>query len=84
VLLLNVDPERWYTIGEVVPILGWERDTIIRLIEQGFLQAQVKPKTGNKRCREYLCRVIQGCELIRFVRDNLSIPEPRKMQRRMR
>jgi excisionase family DNA binding protein len=83
-LLDHIVPARWYTINETAEILGWERDTIIRLIESGYLQAQVKPKTGSKRCREFLCRLVQGCEIIRFVKDNLSIPEPRLMRRRMR
>jgi len=83
-LLGHVIPEKWYTVNETGEILGWKRDTIIRLIESGYLQAMVKPRAGNRLCREYLCRMIQGCEIIRFVKDNLSIPEPRQLRRRMR
>jgi hypothetical protein len=82
-LLLSVKPERWYTINDSVPILGWARDTIIRLIDDGFLQAQIKPRRSNRSKRVFLCRQIQGCELIRFVKDNLSVQEPRRMTRRM-
>src|SRR5450755_3798114 len=82
-LLLSVELERWYTIEDAVPILGWERDTIIRLIDDGFLQAQIKPRQGNRRKRIYLCRQIQGCELVRFVKDNLSVQEPLRMNRKM-
>ena len=83
-LLLNVDPEKWYTVNEVAEILGWGRDTIIRLIERRYLQALVKPKTSEKRCREFQCRMVKGSEIVRFVHDNLSTPEPRLMRRRMR
>jgi len=79
-MLLSVEPEKWYSVGDVARCLGWSRDTVIRLIEQGYLQAFVKPNRVQKRCRENLCHMVQGCEIIRFVKDNLSIPKPRLMR----
>lgn len=83
-LLLNVVPEKWYVVNAVARIIGWGRDAVIDLINNGFLQAIVLPCKSDRRKRVYLCRHVQGCEIIRFVKDNLSIPEPRKMERRMR
>ena len=80
--LEHVKPERWYTVREAVPILGWEVDSIRRFIREGYLEAQKRPgRIGRSRKRDFQAVRIQGCELIRFVKENLTVFRPEKRLR---
>ncbi len=65
-----VDPLRWYAIDQVAKILGWGRDTIIRLIEKGHLEAVTLPEMNRERNRVYSSRRVQGNAIIEFVKKN--------------
>lgn len=83
-LLDHIVPEQWYTVRETVKLIGWEVDSIRRFIREGHLQAQVRPGRGNRRVRDYKALRIQGCEIIRFVRENLTVLKPnRRLRLRM-
>jgi excisionase family DNA binding protein len=68
-----VVPERWYSVDEVAEILGFSRDTVIRLIENGFLTALVLPRKARRGRRIYSSRRIQGAEIIRFAKAYTSV-----------
>jgi len=63
-----VVPEKWYTVDEVGEVIGFKRDTIIRLVKRGELEVMVPPSVPGRRIRTYSCRRIQGAEIIRFVK----------------
>jgi hypothetical protein len=72
-LLLNsIEPERWYTVREVARILGWSEDAVYDWVHAGLLEAFIKPITSPRRPRIWMGQRIQGCEIIRFVKANLS------------
>lgn len=73
-LLNNVDPETWYKVSEVSKIVGWSEDTVRDWIHAKRLIAFIKPITSNRRKRLWMGMRVQGRELIRFIRDNLSGP----------
>jgi hypothetical protein len=75
-LLVSVEPERWYTVKEVEAILGWDVDTIRRWIHRKLMAAFVLPSLENRRKRKYQCLRIQGCEIIRFVKAHLTSSKP--------
>lgn len=83
-LLDSVVPEKWYSVRDAGAILGYAHDTVEDLIRDEFLQALLKPQKRSRGQGFYICKSVQGCEIIRFVKDNLSVQEPRKMVRRMR
>lgn len=66
----SVDPEQWYAVKEVGAHLGVSRDTVIRQIDDGFLEAFVKPGRSKLRKRVYRSRRIQGAEVLRYLREN--------------
>ena len=68
-----VDPLRWYTVNETAKVLGFSRDTVIRLIEAGELEALTLPAKSNRRKRVFKSRRIQGAEIIRFARKYTGI-----------
>jgi DNA-binding transcriptional MerR regulator len=68
-----VVPEKWYSIDETSKILGFSRDTIIRLIKGGFLVALVLPVKSRNRRRIYSSRRIQGAEIIRFAKKYTGV-----------
>ncbi len=81
-LLDHVVPEHWYTVRDAVTLIGWEVDSIRRFIKEGHLQAQVRPeRIGRRRKRDYKALRIQGCEIIRFVRENLTVLKSAKKLR---
>src|SRR6266851_9926024 len=63
-----VVPERWYAVDETAKVLGFSRDTVIRLIKSGELEAMTLPTKPRRPKRVYSSRRIQGAEIIRFVR----------------
>ena len=63
-----VEPAKWYTVDQTAEILGFSRDTVIRLIKAGELEAMTLPTKSGRRRRVYLSRRIQGAEIIRFAR----------------
>jgi hypothetical protein len=69
----SVVPEKWYSINETAKILGFSRDTIVRLIDGGFLVALVLPLKQRSRRRTYSSRRIQGAEIIRFTRKYTGV-----------
>jgi hypothetical protein len=76
-LLDSVEPEKWYKVAgsdsmTVSKILGWSPDTIRRWIRDGLLQAFIKPTRGKRGKRAWLGVRVQGCEIIRFAKANLS------------
>ena len=76
-LLLNsVEPEKWYSVAETAKILGWSEDFIYDRIYDGSLQAQVKPGTSGRRKREYNSFRVQGCEIIRYAKENMTVLKP--------
>ena len=83
-LLLNVKPEKWYTISEAEPIIGYGYDAISDRIKWGLIQAQFLPGPGGKRKRkrEYNAWRIQGCEIIRYVKEHMTPLQPNAMIRR--
>ena len=80
-ILDSIDPEKWYKVREAAEILGWEHDTIDRWIEQRLLQAFVISARSDKRKRIYRGKRIQGCEIIRFVREHLTELKPKAKPR---
>jgi hypothetical protein len=68
VLVDFVEPLKWYTVNEVAAVLGFSRDKIIRLIEDGELETMTLPVKPNRRVRRYASRRVQGAEIIRFAR----------------
>lgn len=62
-----VNPDQWYSVKEVGGHLGISRDTVIRQIEAGNLEAFKLPARSSKRKRVYRSRRVQGAELIRFI-----------------
>ena len=63
-----VVPERWYAVDETAKVLGFSRDTVIRLIKSGELEAMTLPTKPGRRKRVYSSRRVQGAEIIRFVK----------------
>ena len=63
-----VDPLKWYTVDETAKVLGFGRDKIIRLIQDGELEAMTLPSKPGRRKRVYSSRRVQGAEIIRFVK----------------
>jgi excisionase family DNA binding protein len=63
-----VEPKRWYSVDEVAELLGFSRDTIIRLITKGYLEALALPAGSGVRKRVYTSRRVQGAALIRFAK----------------
>jgi hypothetical protein len=80
-LLDHVVPEQWYTVRDAVKLIGWEVDSIRRFISEGHLQAQLRPGRIGRRKRDYKALRIQGCEIIRFVRENMTVLKPDKRLR---
>ena len=84
-LLLNsVEPEKWYTISEAEPIIGYGRDAISDRIKWGLIQAQFLPGPGGRRKRKrgYNAWRIQGCEIIRYVKEHMTPLQPNAVIRR--
>jgi hypothetical protein len=80
-LLLNsVEPETWYEVSKTARILGWSEDTIYRLIEDGDLQAQIRESDSRRRKRKYRCYKVQGCEIIRYATEHMTILKPEKIR----
>lgn len=79
----SVIPEKWYRVSETADILGWSHDMIERWIEKGLLQAFVIDCRSDRRPRIYRGKRIQGCEIIRFVREHLTILKPSRTRFRM-
>lgn len=78
-LLLNsVEPEKWYKVSDTAKILGWSEDTIYRWIEDGEIQAQVKESDSPRRIRKYVSVCIQGCEIIRYVKEHMTTLKPER------
>ena len=72
-LLLNsIEPEKWYKVGEVAAILGWSHDRVEDWIDDGALQAFVIDLRSSRRPRIYRGKRVQGCEIIRFVKEHLT------------
>ena len=64
VLLNSVEPEKWYTAGNV-QILGWG----VMLLPVDLMTGSsglIKPGRSGRRPRIYRGARIQGCEIIRF------------------
>jgi hypothetical protein len=80
-LLNSVDPEKWYSVKESVRFFGWGVDTIRDWIYEGLLQAFIKPGCSGRRIRIYRGARIQGCEIIRFVKEHLTELNPNKKLR---
>lgn len=80
-ILDSVEPERWYSVRDVVKILGWKQDTIRRWIRDGLLQAFIKPGRSGRRPRVYRSVRIQGNEIIRFVKAHLTVLQPNRSLR---
>jgi hypothetical protein len=72
-VLDSVQPEKWYSVKEVAAILGFSEDTVVRQVNRGFLKAFVLPGKRSNRRRQYLCRRIQGGELIRYIKTYLNL-----------
>ncbi len=72
-ILDSVEPERWYSVRDVVKILGWKQDTIRRWIRDGLLQAFIKPSRSGRRPLVYRSVRIQGSQIIRFVKAHLTV-----------
>jgi len=68
VLVDFVVPERWYTVDETAEVLGFSRDTVIRLIKSGELEAMTLPTKPGRRKRVYSSRRVQGAEILLFVK----------------
>jgi excisionase family DNA binding protein len=68
VLVDFVVPERWYKVDEVAEVIGFKRDTIIRLVKRGELEVLVLPSVPGRRVRIFSCRRILGAKIIRFVK----------------
>jgi hypothetical protein len=64
--------EKWLSVKEVAGRYGVSRDTIIRRIETGDLEALVWPRKSDKRVRDYKMRLISIRELDRFERENTT------------
>jgi len=79
-----VNPEKWYTITEAEPIIGYGYDAILDRIKAGLIQAQFLPGIGGKqkRKREYKAWRIQGCEIIRYVKVHMTPLLPNAVIRR--
>jgi hypothetical protein len=71
-LLDSVKPEKWYSVDETAAILGFERDSVIRRIQDGQIQAFILPRVGKRRNRVYRSYRIQGAEIIRYVSVNMT------------
>jgi hypothetical protein len=53
-LLNNVEPEKWYSVTEGSRLLGWGGvDTVRDWINEGHMQALIKPGRTGKRPRIY-------------------------------
>jgi excisionase family DNA binding protein len=63
-----VEPGKWYSVDEVAEVLGFSRDTIIRLTKKGLLEALTLPAAARSRRRVYSSRRVQGAEIVRFVK----------------
>ena len=70
--------EKWYTVQQTSDILGWSHDMVDRWIERGLLQAFVIESRSDKRPRIYRGKRIQGAEIIRFVKEHLTVLRPGK------
>ncbi len=77
-ILDSIDPSKWYKVSETADILGWSHDMIERWIDDGALQAFVKDLRSSKRPRIYRGKRVQGCEIIRFVKEHLTTLKPVK------
>jgi len=71
-VLDSVQPEKWYSVKEAADILGFSEDTVIRQVNRGFLGAFVLPHERRRGRRLHVSRRIQGCELIRYIKNFLS------------
>ena len=67
-----VEPAKWYAVNDVAEILGFERDTIIRLVKKGHLEAFTLPEMNLERNRDFKSRRIKGAEILRFVKTYLG------------
>jgi excisionase family DNA binding protein len=65
-----VSSDRWYSVKEVAELIGYSRDTVVRLVQKGYLKAFCLPTRGVSRRRVYLSRRILGSEIIRFLAEN--------------
>jgi hypothetical protein len=72
VMFDSIDREKWYPVKWVADYLNYKRDAILRRIRKGHLQALLMPQVGDCRDRVYMSLSIQGCELIRFISENLT------------
>jgi hypothetical protein len=75
-LLDHVEPARWYKVSVTATILGWSEDWVYRKIEKGELQAQIDESESRRRKRKYTCFKVQGCEIIRYVKEHMTILKP--------
>lgn len=60
--------EKMYCVKEAAEILGFSRDTVLRLIHRKELKAWKIPGKQNPRKREYECWRIPESELHAFMR----------------
>lgn len=71
-LLDSVQPEKWYSVKESAAFLGLSEDTMIRQVNRGLIQAFCLPNQRRRSRRPYVVRRIQGCELIRYIRNHMG------------
>jgi hypothetical protein len=72
-LLLNsIVPEAWYTVADTEKLSGWSADVIYDCVHAGIIEAQMKPTTRPGYRRVWTGIKIQGCEIIRFLKENLN------------
>lgn len=71
-ILNSVNPEKWYCVKEVAELLGFSRDTVIRQVRRGFLEAFVLPGKTSIRRRLYESRRIRGAAILRYVREHMA------------
>jgi excisionase family DNA binding protein len=63
--------EKMYSVKEAAGVLGFSRDTVVRVIRRGHLKAWKLPKAGSRK-RQYECYRIPESELLRFMKQNAA------------
>jgi Helix-turn-helix domain len=71
-ILDSVQPEKWYSVKEAAAILGFSDDTISRQVTRGLLKAFILPNDHGRNRRAHKYVRIQGCELVRYVRNHMN------------
>lgn len=71
----TINPEKWYSVGDLHVNLEWSEDTIRRWILRGELPAFIQSnedEKGRRRKRVYRSVKVLGADVIRFIERKMG------------